>query len=80
MKKKVSVGGIIFRIVAYTILIFLAILSIMPFWIMIVNATRSTFQVQQSAFALLPSDAFDGKSRCTVGEKRLSQWWALPTR
>ncbi len=55
MKKKVSVGGIIFRIVAYTILILLAILSIMPFWIMIVNATRSTFQVQQSAFALLPS-------------------------
>jgi len=56
MKKKISIGGLLFKVVAYTVLITLAILSIMPFWIMIVNATRSTFQVQQSAFALIPSN------------------------
>jgi multiple sugar transport system permease protein len=27
----------------------------MPFWIMIVNATRSTFQIQQNAISLIPS-------------------------
>ncbi len=55
MRRKSSLGGILFKAVAYTVLILLAILSILPFWIMIVNSTRSTFQVQQSAFALLPS-------------------------
>ncbi len=33
----------------------LAILSIMPFWVMIVNATRSTVQIQQHAMSLIPS-------------------------
>lgn len=29
----------------YTVSIFLALLSILPFWIMIVNATRSTTEI-----------------------------------
>ncbi len=37
------------------ICIFLAILSIMPFVIMIVNATRSTTQIQQHAVSFIPS-------------------------
>ncbi|MDR1689985.1 MAG: carbohydrate ABC transporter permease [Clostridiales bacterium] len=38
--------------------ILLAILSILPFWVMIVNATRSSAQIQGSAFSLIPSSSF----------------------
>lgn len=39
----------------YTVCIILAILSIFPFWIMFMNATRSTFQIQQDSVSLFPS-------------------------
>ncbi|WP_373232812.1 carbohydrate ABC transporter permease [Cohnella sp.] len=42
------------KTVIYIVLIFLALLSIMPFWIMFVNATRSTPEIQ-SGLSLLPS-------------------------
>ena len=51
-KKALRIVG---KILIYTICIFLAILSIYPFWIMIVNATRSTTQIQQSAISFIPS-------------------------
>ena len=43
------------KIVIYVVCICLAILSILPFWIMIVNATRSTTQIQQHAISMIPS-------------------------
>lgn len=43
------------KTVIYIVCIFLAILSILPFWIMMVNATRSTVEIQQHAISLLPS-------------------------
>lgn len=43
------------NIVIYIVCIVLGILSILPFWIMITNATRSTFQIQQHAISLIPS-------------------------
>lgn len=43
------------KVFIYVVCIFLAILSILPFWIMIVNATRSTTQIQQHAVSLIPS-------------------------
>lgn len=43
------------KVIIYTVCIFLTVLSILPFWIMIVNATRSTTEIQQHAIALLPS-------------------------
>lgn len=43
------------KIVIYIVCIILAVLSIFPFWIMIVNATRSTYEIQQHAVSLLPS-------------------------
>jgi multiple sugar transport system permease protein len=43
------------KIVIHVVCIFLAILSILPFWIMIVNATRSTTEIQQTALSLIPS-------------------------
>lgn len=43
----------------FTILcVFLAILSILPFLIMLVNSTRSTIQIQQHAVSLVPSKYF----------------------
>ena len=41
--------------VVYIVSIFLALLSLLPFWIMIANATRSTYQIQQHAISLIPS-------------------------
>jgi multiple sugar transport system permease protein len=46
---------LIFKIVAYIVCIFLTVLSILPFVIMFVNATRSTVQIQQHAVSLIPS-------------------------
>ncbi len=42
------------RTIVYAICIFLALLSIIPFWIMFVNATRSTPEIQ-AGISLLPS-------------------------
>lgn len=39
----------------YLVCILLALLSIFPFWIMIINATRGTFEIQQNSLALIPS-------------------------
>ena len=45
----------IFRVMIYIVCVLLALLSILPFWIMLMNATRSTTQIQQHAIAFLPS-------------------------
>ena len=45
----------IMKVVIYVVCIFLAILSIFPFWIMFMNATRSTTEIQQHAISFLPS-------------------------
>ena len=45
----------VLKICAYTFCIFLTLLSLLPFWIMIINATRSTNQIQQHAISFLPS-------------------------
>jgi len=52
MKKNRS---LLFKVTAYTVCLILAILSVLPFWIMFVNATRDTFQIQQEALSLIPS-------------------------
>lgn len=43
------------RAIEYVVCIILAVLSIFPFWIMIVNATRSTTEIQQHAISMIPS-------------------------
>ena len=43
------------NLVIYIVCIVLAVLSILPFWIMITNATRSTIQIQDHAISLIPS-------------------------
>ncbi len=65
-RKRASLG---FKIMVYTVCILLAILSILPFYIMFVNATRNTPEIQQHALSLIPSKhllnnwkVFTGKS------------------
>lgn len=45
------------RTIIYIVCILLALLSILPFWIMFVNATRSTAEIQ-SGLSLIPSTHF----------------------
>ena len=51
----------------YVLCIFLSFLSLLPFWIMIVNATRSTYEIQQGV-SLLP------------GTSLLNNWRVLQTK
>ena len=52
LKNKDSRGR---KILIYAVSILLTLPSIMPFWIMIMNATRSTTEIQQHAISLIPS-------------------------
>ncbi|SDN61862.1 carbohydrate ABC transporter permease [Acetanaerobacterium elongatum] len=53
--KSMSVSRGIAKTIIYIVCIFLSILSIFPFWIMLMNATRGTYEIQQHAISLLPS-------------------------
>lgn len=55
MKRNSTVGQKAFKTTAYTVCILLTILSILPFFIMFVNSTRSTYEIQQNAISLIPS-------------------------
>ncbi len=63
-----STGDKIMRVVIYIVCILLAILSIMPFWIMIVNATRSTTEIQQHAVAFFPSKYMMNNLKILLGK------------
>jgi multiple sugar transport system permease protein len=59
----------LYKVLIYTVCIALAVLSLMPFIIMIINATRSTYQVQEHAVSFIPSNhlldnwkVFNGKT------------------
>lgn len=43
------------KTIIYIVCIFLAVLSIFPFWVMFMNATRGTFEIQQNSIGLFPS-------------------------
>jgi len=45
----------IYMAVIYVVCVIIAITCILPFWVMIVNSTRSTPQIQQHALSLIPS-------------------------
>jgi len=52
----------------YIVCIILALLSILPFWIMIVNSTRSTPEIQQHAISLIPSTHIDNNIQVLNGK------------
>ncbi len=43
------------KTIIYVVCIFFAFLSVFPFWVMFMNATRGTFEIQQNSIGLLPS-------------------------
>ena len=57
-----------FKIFAYIVLIFLALLSLFPFVIMIINSTRSTYQIQQHALSLIPSGFLKNNWKVLTGK------------
>lgn len=56
------------KTVIFIICVFLAILSLFPFAVMIVNSTRSTTQIQQHAVSLIPSTYFARNFKILVGK------------
>ncbi len=52
----------------YIVCILLAFLSIAPFWIMIVNATRSTVEIQNHAISFVPSHFLASNWKVLVGK------------
>jgi multiple sugar transport system permease protein len=48
-------GNPVYKALIYIVLIILAILSLFPFYVMVINSTRSTTEIQQHAVSLIPS-------------------------
>ena len=48
-------GNPVYKTIIYIVLIILAVLSLFPFVVMVINATRNTPQIQQHAVSLIPS-------------------------
>ena len=63
-----SKGAIASKIIIFIICVILALISIMPFWIMIVNSTRSTTEIQQHAVSLIPSGYFLNNLKVLLGK------------
>lgn len=69
MKRTLRSGNRGFKVIAYILCIILSVLSLMPFVIMVINSTRSTYEIQQNAISLIPSTylksnfaVYDGKT------------------
>ena len=57
----------IFRTMVYVTCIILGLMSILPFYLMFINATRSTPEIQQSSLALIPSVYIVNNMRILTG-------------
>lgn len=68
MKYESKISGYALRTVIYIVCIMLAIASIIPFWIMLMNATRSTFEIQQHAISLIPSTFLANNMKVLLGK------------
>ena len=58
----------LYKTIVYLVCTFLAILSIFPFCIMFMNATRSTYEIQQSSIGLVPSKYFMSNWKILTGK------------
>lgn len=59
---------IVKKTVIFILCVILAVLSLMPFVIMIVNSTRSTTEIQQHAVSLIPSTYFSNNLKILLGK------------
>ncbi len=67
-EQSMTVSRNITKTVIYVLCIFLAVLSIFPFWVMFMNATRGTFEIQQHSVGLLPSTHLIDNMRILMGK------------
>ena len=58
----------IYKVIILIVCIILALLSLFPFLVMIVNSTRSTYQIQQHAVSLIPSKYFFNNLKILTGK------------
>lgn len=63
-----STGSLFFKIFAYGFCFLLAVVSLFPFVIMAINATRSSEQIQQHVVSLIPSVHFSDNLRVLLEE------------
>ena len=54
MKANYTINTTLLRILIYVILVILLVVTLIPVWMLIVNATRSTLQIQQG-ISMIPS-------------------------
>lgn len=73
MRHETTIVGRIYKLIIYIVCISLAVLSILPFLIMIINSTRSSPQIQQSAISLVPSKYLLNNFR-VFDEKSFNAW------
>ena len=66
LKNKALTG--LYKVFQYLFCIFLAILSLLPFFIMIVNSTRSSHDIESHAISLIPSKYFFENLRILQGK------------
>ena len=62
-----------FRIFVYVVCIILALMCLFPFWVMFINATRTTFEIQQHGIAFFPSGALANNMSILLG-KSFNPW------
>ncbi|MCL2199873.1 MAG: carbohydrate ABC transporter permease [Defluviitaleaceae bacterium] len=60
MVGKKSIGSVIFKVIGYALLVTLGIMSLYPFIVMFMNATRSMEEIRQSALPFWFSDNLGG--------------------
>ena len=73
MKKGRTGQSTIGTVALYALCILLTLLSIFPFWVMIMNATRSTVEIQGHAVSLLPSKYLMNNMKILFG-KSFNPW------
>jgi multiple sugar transport system permease protein len=64
------------KTVIYIVCIALSLMSIFPFWVMFMNATRGTFEIQQNSIALIPSSHLLDNFKILNG-KSFNPWTGL---
>ena len=57
-----------YKTLIYIVCAALTLLSIFPFWIMFMNATRSTFEIQQNSIGLFPSSYLMSNYKILMGK------------
>lgn len=67
MRRK-SVGSTLYMVLKYVVCIFLLLMCLMPFVIMIVNSTRSTYEIQQHAISFIPSTYLQSNINVLLGK------------